>query len=232
MLTETIQNALSNAVKAITKEPNDPLFKQMEIPPSRTLNAFQNLFLGMTYFLKFKVKAAKENDLKKYGIYAKSLDQFVIGAYITVIDNDGEDSVVLDFTFDEDKFTDMIEAGCATSIDDPAFIPYSSASTSQTPVMGPNGEALRFYIIPEYIHTVYVITAMVLKHHIEELLDDPNIDHSVTLEGYFTATGFIDDDGQKKVSIELDETIKQMIKNDDANAIHMNDVLDSALKSA
>lgn len=227
MLTDTIKNALSAAVAAITSTPNDPLMKEMELPPDRANYSFQSLFLGLTYFLKFKVKQAKENELKKFGVYVKSLDQFVIGAYITVIDNDGEDSVVLDFTFDEDKFKDMINAGYAVCIDDPAFTPYASAATSQT--CGPDGECLSFYVVPEYIHTVYALTAMVLKNHIENLLDDPTADPTVTFEGLFTATGYLDDDGQKQVSIDLDETLKQTIKNDDANSV---DALDAALKAA
>lgn len=217
MLNETIKKSLSDAAAAISREPNDPLMKQMLLPAERADLAFQSMFLSMSYFLKYKVNAAKENEIRKFGVYIKSLDQFIMGGYITVVDNEGEDSVVLDFTFDPDKFKDMIDNGYAVTIDDPSFTPYVSAST--THVCGANGENLSFYIMPEYVHTVYVLTASVLKNHIEGLLDDNSSDKTVTFEGLFTATGYLDDNGDKKIAIDMDETVKQTIKNDDANEV-------------
>lgn len=217
MLSETIKKNLSDAAKAVSLEPNDPLMKQMLMPAERAELAFQSMFRSMAYFLKYKVNAAKENEIKKFGVYIKSLDQFIMGAYISVIDNDGEDSVSLDFTFDPDQFKDIIDNGYAVTIDDPAFTPYVSASTTHVP--GANGENLSFYIMPEYVHTVYVLTASILKSYIEELLDDSSSDKTVTLEGVFVATGSLDNNGEKVVSVEADETIKQIIKDDDANEV-------------
>lgn len=219
MINETLKNALSAAAAAVPNKEDchDPLMERLQIPPERTEMAYQNLFMSLAYFLKYKVKAAKENELKKYGVYVKSNDQFIIGAYISIIDNDGEDSVVLDYTFDEENFKDLIDAGYAISTDDPSFAAYASAATAKVP--GQNGESISFYILPQYLHTVYVLAADVLKSHIEALLDDPSADKSVTVDNLFTATGYLDDNGTKHVSIEKDELLKQIIKSDDLNEV-------------
>ena len=218
MLNNEIKNALSNAAAAVSREPNDPLMKQMLLPAERTEWSFQSMFLSMACFLKYKVNVAKDNEIKKFGVYIKSLDQFIMGAYITVIDNDGEDSVVIDFTYNASDFDDMINAGYAVTIDDPSFTPYVSAAT--TNVKGVNGEVVSYYIMPEYVHTVYVLTATVLRNYLEELLDDKSTSEAVvSMEGLFTATGYFDKDGNKNISIDIDETVKQSIKNDDANEV-------------
>lgn len=218
MINETLKNALSAAAAAVPNKEDchDPLMERIQLPPERTEMAYQNLFMSLAYFLKFKVKAAKENELKKYGVYVKSNDQFMFGAYISVIDNDGEDSITLDYTFDEDNFKDLIDNGYAICTDDPSFAAYSTAATSKVP--GANGESISFYILPQYLHTVYVLAIETLKSYIEGLLDDPSAEKTVTVDNLFTATGYIDN-GIKRISIEKDELLKQIIKSDDENEV-------------
>lgn len=217
MFNEKFMNALANAATAISEEPADPLMKRCNIPAEKTDLMFQTMFRSMAYFLKFKVKEAKESDSKQYGVYIKSLDRFIMGAYITIIDNDGESSVNLDFTFNEDDMKNIINSGNAVTVDDNAFVPYVSSSTNH--IKQENGGITSFYVLPDYIHTVFVLAADNLKNFIEELLDDSSSDPTITLNGVFTATGFMDGD-EKKVSITIDETIKQTIKSDDENEVN------------
>ena len=217
MKNENLANAFATAVAGITRDSADPLLKQCAIPPAHAENAYTSLFRSMAYFLKYRVKEAKESPIKKYGVYVQSLDRFLFGAYITIIENDGEESVVLDYTFDAADFAGIIEAGCAITTDEPQFAPFSSASTRD--LENADGTRASFHILSEYQHTVYVYAAEVLKHYIECLLDDNTADPSVTYEGLFTARGYLDENGNKKISIEKDELLKQMIKNDDLNAV-------------
>ena len=219
MLDTTLKNAIVSEAAAIPAEPVDPLMRQLLFPEDVVDLAYISLFRSMAYYLKYKVQDAKNNDIKKFGIYVKSLDNFVFGAYISVVDNDGEDSVTLDYTFNEEDFKDMIENEKCITIDDPSFAPYLKTSTNH--MEKSDGSINSFYIVDDYAHTVYYIAAECLKNHIYNLLDastNPD-DCTVTLEGVFTATGFIDDNGEKKIGIVPDETIKQIIKSDDVNEV-------------
>lgn len=216
-MTETLANALSTAAATVSNTGPDPLMRPAMIPAALAELAYQSMFMSMAYYLKYKVKAAKESELKKYGVYIKSADNIIFGAYITVIDNGGEDSLVLDYTYDAEVIQELIDAGVADSIDEPIFHQYVSSATAK--IGHPNGSAGGFDILPDYIHTIYVLAADLLRQHIESLLDDPNGDHTVTVDNLFTATGFLDDNGAKRISIEKDELVKQIIKSDDLNEV-------------
>ena len=221
MISESIKAACRAAGAANTRNSSDPLMRQILFPEEMVEKAYMSLFLSMAYYLKYKVKTAKESELKKYGVYVKSLDQFIFGAYISIIDNDGEDSVTLDFTYNESDFKDMIDAGQAICIDDQSFLPYVSSSTAKVPLS--NGTYTSFYVSNDYVHTIYVIAAEVLRDHIESLLDasqNPE-DCTVSLEGLFSATGYIDENGNKQIAIEKDELLKQLIKSDDINEVQI-----------
>ena len=218
MLTENFKAACSAAAAAIPRDPADPLMKQLILPENCVDKGFQSLFMSIAYYLKFKVKQAKESELKKFGVMVKSKDQFMFGGYITILDNGGEDSVNLDFTYNPDDFKDMIEAGQCIDIDDPSFTPYVSSSTAK--VVNPDGTESSFYIVSDYIHTLFVILTDVLKNHIEGLLDasqNPD-DCTVSLEGIFEAKGSVKGN-EKFIAVNADEMVRQIIKNDDLNEV-------------
>lgn len=222
MENERLATALETATMQISRDDPDPLMRAIMITPPFAKTAYQALFRGLAYFLRFKTEEAKNSSVKKFGAYVSALGHFVFGAYISVIDNDGEESVVLDYTFDENDFKDMIESNSAISIDEVVNY-HQYVNSACKSVGGEDTDVKSFYLMPETVHAVCVTAAQVLRHYIEALLDDKSSDAVVEYSGLFTATGYIGADGNKHISFEKDELLKQLIKNDDANAVPITD---------
>lgn len=218
MENEALAKALETASMAIPMDDPDPLMRMIMITPPFAKTSYQALFRGLAYYLRFKTEDAKNSPVKKYGIYVQSLDHFIFGAYISVVNSEGEDSITLDYTFEESDFKDMIESDSAINTDAVAnFAQYVNSACKS--VGGDDTDCKSFYATPEALHAVLVVASRTLRHYIETLLDDKSSDATVYYSGLFTATGCIGDDGQKHISIDPDELIKQLIKNDDNNAI-------------
>lgn len=216
MLNEALVQAVQTAAANITRDEADPLMVQCIIPAGMAENGYISLFRSMAYFLKFKVKEAKENPLHQYGIYLKSLDSFVFGAYITVLDNDGETSVTLDYTYNADEMQDMISQGFAICTDEPCFAAYSAAATRG---LTKDGKLAGFHILAEYQHTVYRTVAEVLRHYLETLLDSGE-EAVVEYPGLFKATCGLDETGNKFIKVTPDATVTQLVKDDDLNEVN------------
>lgn len=216
MNNEVLAKQINAAAAALQPTNPDPLMVQTDIPAEYAEYSFQSLFRGMAYYLKFQVEQAKNMPNKRYGVFLKSLDDFLLGAFIEIIDNDGEDSVVLNYTTEEEVFAPLIEEGAAISVDDPKLEVYLDGATSGITLS--NGAVGTFGILTKYRHTVYVLAMQELRHYIEVNLDaTPEV--VVDYPNLMTVTGYIDENGVKKIKIEPKELISQMIKNDDQNEV-------------
>jgi hypothetical protein len=216
MVNELLAQQLNAAAAAVPSDHPDPLMRQLICPAEQAERAYMSLFLSIPTYLRGMIQEAKSNSIGKYGVYVKSLDSFLFGGYITVTDSDGEISVTLDYTFDADEFAPIIAAGAAITTDDPVFRDYPTGATKHVTMS--DGTLGMFEIKADFIHTVYVLCAQVLRHYIETLLDNGEDGAVLTYPGLFTAQGYIGEDGNKKISIEPDELVKQIVKNDDANS--------------
>lgn len=218
MENEKLATALETASLQIDRNDPDPLMRPMVLTPAFAKSIYQAMFRGMAYYLRFKVDEAKASPCKKYGLYIKALDHFVFGAYISILDSEGEDSVTLDFTYNEADFADMIAADAAIDIDNVINM-HQYINSACRACGGSDNDVKSFHILPEAMHSVFILGANVLRHYIESLLDDKSSDATVTYSGIFTAVGSFDNDGNKVIYFDLDELIKQLIKNDDSNAV-------------